>query len=145
MKTIGFNFTKIIAEKNKDFKEGKLINNSMEFTNLEREKIDILKEFEAVKLSFRYALTYTESEAVKDHKEGEIIFEGNIILSLDKDEGKDIFKSWKKKEIPPNIKILLFNFILRKCTSRALSIEEELNLPPHINIPQLSAKPQPQQ
>ncbi len=144
MQVIGFNFTKIAAEKFPTFKSGKSINNNIEFLSLDKEKIEILKDLEAVRISFKYSLTYKDSTESKE-KDGEVFFEGFIVLSLTKDESKDLLKVWKKKELPAGIRIPLFNLLIRKCAARALSLQEELNLPPHLSIPQLTPKSQTQQ
>lgn len=143
MQVIGFNFTRISAERFPEYKSGKTINNNIEFTSLDKDKIEVLKDLEAAKVSFKYALTYKDNADEKEiaPKDAEIIFEGVIILSLTKDESKELFKFWKKKELPASFRIPLFNLLIKKCAARALSFEEELNLPPHINIPQLAPKP----
>jgi hypothetical protein len=140
MQVIGFNFTKISAEKFPDFKTGRSINNKIEFTNLEKDKIDLIKDSEVVKIFFEYSLIFTEVEK-SDKKDAEIIFKGFMVLSLEKDEAKEILKSWKKKELPPSLKITLFNILLKKCAAKSLTLEEELGLPPHMAIPQLTPKP----
>ncbi len=148
MQIIGFNFTKISAEKTPSFKVGSSINTDIEFTNIEEEKVSLLKDgSEALSASFRFTVSYAEQKEKqeKSAKEGELIFEGKIILSATKDEAKDLMKNWKNKELPNNFKMPIFNFLLKKCAPRALELEEELNLPSHIPIPQLHPQPPAQQ
>lgn len=137
MQVIGFNFTKLSAERFPNYKSGKVVTNNIEFTNLEKEKVELLKDKEVVKLSFRYSLTYKNDDKTSD-KDGEIIFEGHVMLSLENEDGKELLKSWKKKELPPSFRIPIFNLLIRKCAAKALAYEEELNLPAHIAIPQLT-------
>ncbi|MDP3881539.1 MAG: hypothetical protein Q8Q31_01535 [Nanoarchaeota archaeon] len=137
MQVIGFNFTKLSAEKLPNFKTGKSVTNNIEFTDLEKQKIDLVKDTEVVKLSFRYSLAYKSEDKASD-KEAEIIFEGFLMLSLKEEEAKNLLKSWKKKELPPNFRVSIFNLLIRKCAAKALSYEEELDLPTHISIPQLT-------
>ncbi len=106
MQIIGFNLTKILAEKNKERITTKP-SNSIEFTNLEKEKINVLKDNEALKVSFKYSIDYEESEK-KDSKEGSILFNGMILVSVSKEESREITKAWKKKQLPPNTNIFLF-------------------------------------
>ena len=61
---------------------------------------------------------------------------------VDKDLSKEFIKLWKDKQIPKDRLIPLYNFILKKCSVRALQLEEDLNLQPHIPFPQV--KPQNQ-
>lgn len=141
MQLIGFNFTKISAEKTPKFKLGSAINTNIEFTDFEKEKIEILKDTEALRVSFKFSISYIESEEKKGVKDGELLFEGNLVLSAAKEESKEMFKSWKKKELPGPVRLFLFNIILKKCSTKALSLEEDIALPYHIPMPQLQAKP----
>tara|TARA_Y100000034_G_scaffold73888_1_gene88831 strand:+ start:105 stop:560 length:456 start_codon:yes stop_codon:yes gene_type:complete len=149
MQVIGFNLSKISAEKKSNIKDFSM-NTNIEFTDIEKEKIEALKESEAVKINFKFSINYEENskDDKKDSKTekpslGEVEFEGLLVMSVNKEESKNIQKSWKKKQLPPALQLPLYNFILRKCSARALSLEEELTLPPHIPFPQL--KPTDQQ
>ena len=147
MRIIGFNFTKIAAEKNLETYKPNVSTN-IEFLNVEKEDVNLLKDSEATRVSFKYTLSYDNAkdpESAKrkiEGKSGEVIFEGKIILSLDKDESKNIYKAWKKKELPNDFKVPLFNLILRRCTSKSLSLQDEIGLPPHIPMPRLEKKDQ---
>lgn len=143
MKIIGFNFTKIHAEKMKA--PTKLnMNNNIEFTNVEKESVEMLKDSEAVKLSFKYSLIYSskdEKEIKEEDKDAEVSFEGFVILSLEKDEAKDFQKAWKKKQIPKDATTPLYNFILKRCAPKAIPLQDDLQIPsPYLKIPQV--KPQ---
>ena len=95
MQVIGFNLTKMAGEKLQPQVTAKP-NTSIEFTNLEKEKIDLLKDAEAMKISFKHEIVYENPEK-KEDKEGTVSFQGNITLSVSKDESKEISKAWKKK------------------------------------------------
>jgi hypothetical protein len=141
MNVIGFNFTKVFAEKSSEFKPASSTNMNIEFTGVKKEEINVFKDIEAINITFRFFVAYTDAKEKKPQKEqpkeGEVILEGNILLSATKEEAKDILKSWKKKELPPSFNVPLFNLILKKCSTKALQLEEELNLPSHIPLPQL--------
>lgn len=146
MQVVGLNFKKILAERTPEFKNGSAINTSIEFTDLEKNKVDMIKESDVIEIYFRYTILYTEPDPSKkdtpQKKVGELCFEGVIIASLSKEELKEILKQWKKKEIPSGIKLALFNLILRKCAPKALNLEEDVGLPSHIPFPQLRPKAQ---
>ena len=91
---------------------------------------------DALKISFKFSITYTEKDK-KDEKFAEISIEGELILAVPKDESKNILKSWKKKELPAGIQISLFNLIIRKCTPKTVYLAEELSLPLPIQIPKI--------
>lgn len=137
MRIIGFGFTKIYAEKKLDLSQFN-INNHIEFINLEKEKANILKDAEAYKLIFKYNLEYVKKEQEKEEKQAEVSFEGFLMVSLNKEESKNFSKSWKKKEIPQENITPLYNFILKKCSSKSVFLQDEINLPsPYLKFPQL--------
>lgn len=138
MQIIGFNLTKILSERKPNFKAGN-IDHSFEFLNFEKEKMDILKDNEALKISFKYVINYNDP-VKKDEKTAEILFEGHMITLLPKEQIKSIQKDWKNKKIDNNLRAGLSNAILRKCSSRAALLTEELGLPPHIPIPLIQSK-----
>ena len=51
---------------------------------------------------------------------------------------KGLQVGWNKdKKMPENFRMTLFNLILRKSSLKALQLEEEMNLPTHIQLPTL--------
>lgn len=134
MQVLGFNFTKIQAERFLDAKPTKnhKINSNIEFTNVEKEKAEILNT-DLLKLSFKLNLIF-------DPKMGELNFEGAILIKAEDSKTKEIMKQWKDKKISEDVKVPLLNLILNKCTLKALQLEDELGLPKHINIPKLQIK-----
>ena len=153
MQVIGFNFTKISASRNKEIKHPSISTN-IEFLELEKEKIDLLKEQDSLRLDFMFSILYQNGELREKAKDkdkdkvpsmAEVKFEGNIILLSSEEESKELLKGWKKKDIDNNLRLSLFNLILKKCSARALALQEELNIPSHIPIPQVSPQAQPNQ
>ena len=141
MQVIGCTFTKIAAERSLSFKSNSSINTDIEFTEVNKEEMPLLKEAQALKINFKFGISYSTTPDKKGEKNGEVVFEGNILLSATKDEVKDLLKSWKKKEIPAPVRVPLLNFILKKCSAKALDLEEQLNLPPHIPFPLVKLQP----
>ncbi|NCN98957.1 hypothetical protein COU62_04295 [Candidatus Pacearchaeota archaeon CG10_big_fil_rev_8_21_14_0_10_35_219] len=137
MQVIGFNFTKIQGNKEKHSKQIN-VDAKIEFQDISKEKLDLLKDTEAVKLRFTHILNYKDVSTKKEDFMAQILFEGAITLNVSKEESKDIIKSWKKKKIPKNATVFLYNFILRKCAPKALQLQDELGLPSHIRIPSLT-------
>jgi len=136
MRIIGFNFAKISCERKKDIK-GKLdIKSNLQIESIEQEKIDIAGEI--LKFNYDYSITYEPGFA-------DILFKGSALVVPDKrDDIKQILKDWKKKKISDEIRIFVFNFIMSKCNLKALQLEEEFALPPHIPFPRLSKQTQQQ-
>ncbi len=139
MQPIGFNLKKILAQKSLEFKRGP-INTNIEFKEVKEEEITLLKDSNALKISFIFSISYAHPEKTPDtniENLGEVSFEGEIMFSVTKDEFKEITKSWKNKQIPDQFRIPLINFILTKCSTKALSLEDDLNIPFHIPFPQV--------
>ena len=137
MKIIGFNFTKLNAERTEMKKTPLGVATDIKFLNIEKEeKLDVLKSGDILKVDFSYTVSYQTTETKKSA--ASIIIEGFALIAAEKNEVKEILSVWKKKDLSTNFKLFLFNFILRKCTPKALSMESELDLPYHIPIPRLS-------
>ena len=146
MQIIGFGFTKITAFKLETFNRTSAnINTTMEFTDVKKEEIKILKDNnEGLKLNFKLSIDYTPQDSdkkqEKQDKQGEISFEGYLIVSVTKEESKNIQKSYKKKQMSPALLTPLYNFLLRKCAPKAMDLEDEIGLPLHIPIHQIKPK-----
>jgi len=142
MQIIGFNFTKMHGEKSPDFKSCGM-NTHVEFIDMEKDTVPFDEKLTALKASFKYILEYGDDlqEKKKAKILGEISFEGNIILSVTEEESKQLIKSWKKQKLSPDSLLPLYNFILKKCSLRSVVLQEDLNLPTHLNIPQLKKQP----
>jgi len=137
MRLIGFNFTKI-SGKREEKQEGQVkVNHHIEIVSVDKEKIDLIKEDNVLKFSFKYIVGY-------EPKFASIDFEGSILLLLDDEKAKQVIKEWKKKKTPEDVRIPLFNIILSKCNVKALQLSDELGIPSHIPLPKI-APGQPQQ
>ena len=130
MKIIGFNLSKILAEK-KEKVEGKIqINQNINIKEVTKDKIPISQN-EILSVRFVFTVDYSEDFA-------KLEFEGNVLLLPEKEELKVFLKSWKDKKIPDDFKTPLFNFIMSRCNIKALNLEEELSLPHHISMPRIN-------
>ena len=140
MKIIGFNFTKISAVKEIEF-SSRSITNHIDFTNVEKEKIALFQEEQALKISFHYIMAYSDKENLKEvsseDKKAEVVLEGQILLAVSSDEIKEFIKAWKKKEVPQEFTVPLYNFIFRKCGAKSILLQDDLGLPsPFLKVPQ---------
>lgn len=131
MKALGLNFTKLAAErKNPTVKDIK-INNKLDISSIEPAKTDLLNPKEGLlKVIFTYLVEYSPGVA-------KVNIEGSVLLSMPPKQSKQILKDWKKKKIQDEFKVFIYNFILNKSSLKALELEDELNLPPHIPLPRL--------
>lgn len=132
MRLIGFNFTKINAEK---FKEGfgnVKFNTKIDISSIDSLKSDVIKtKDELIKVDFSYVISYEPDFA-------KLELAGNIILSVEPKIAREVLKGWKDKQTSNEFRIFLFNIILRKSNIKALQLEEEIGLPNHIPLPSLN-------
>ena len=131
MRVIGFNFTKISIEKLKEITEIPKVKTEINIPEIKGVKSTILKtKEEIIEAKFEYIVNY-EPESAK------VNIEGRALLSVDPKVAKDILKQWKKKKMPEEFRMLLFNVVMRKSALKALLLADELNLPLHTPLPSL--------
>ena len=136
MKIIGFNFSKISAEKIKDI-DGKFeVKTNLEINKIEKHSIDLVSKnvANAAKVDFKFSVLYEPGFA-------KIFLEGFVLLMLEDAPFKELIKKWKNKKIQDEIRLPLFNFIMSKSNIKSLQFEEEFALPTHIPMPRLTAEP----
>ncbi|MEK6848774.1 MAG: hypothetical protein AABX65_04040 [Nanoarchaeota archaeon] len=137
MHIIGFNFDKILAERKKPLVSDLKIHTNIDVKDITEQKVEVFKDKEVLKFDFMFTIDYQKEIANLD-------FGGFILLAVDdKKQSKDILQRWKKKDIPAEIKLFLFNFILAKCSMKALQLEEDLGLPTHVQLPRLTMEADP--
>ena len=82
-------------------------------------------------LDFEFSLDYQPDIAIID-------ITGFVYYLEDPTRTKEIIKDWEKnKNIPIDIKQQVLNTIILKATIRALSLEQEINVPPHMPFPSI--------
>ncbi len=132
MTIVGFNFTKLGAEK-KDTARGKInISNNVTIDNVDEKKISLANDKQKV-LAFTFNFT-----SKYDPDIGSINFIGDILLMEEAKQAKEILDGWKKeKKLPKDIMTGILNTILNKCNIQALILSEQVNLPSPIPLPKL--------
>ena len=130
MQVIGFNFTKILAERI-GLPQGKVnINMTIDFPNLEKESAKALSK-EVLRTDFKFGIFY--------EKIAKFEFNGSVYFAATPEKIKETMKKWvKEKKLPDEARVPLLNFVLGKCNIKALQLEEEFNLPSHIPLPKVS-------
>lgn len=132
MRLIGFNFTKIQAERFKDRAESIKFNTKINLSSIEPIKSDALKtKEEIVRINFTYTLSY-EPEFAK------VELSGYAVLALDPKLAKDVIKGFKDKGTSDEFRVFVLNVILKKVNLKALQLEEELGLPLHLPLVSLN-------
>ena len=131
MKVIGFNFTKLSAERLKETVEDIKINTELDFPEIKETKSPFLKiKEELLEAKFEYKVNYEPGLA-------KVVIEGKVLFSVDEKTANEVLKQWKKKNLPEDFRILLVNVVMRKSALKALTLCDELNLPVHVPLPTL--------
>ena len=131
MRVVGFNFTKISIEKLKAEAENIKINTDISVSEIKQAKSGVFKTKEdLLEAKFSYNVNYDPGFV-------EVGLDGRVLLAVEPRVAKEVLKQWKKKKMPEDFKMLLFNMILRKSTLKALNLEDEMNLPLHLPLPSL--------
>lgn len=127
-----FKFLKVFAERAEDFKgELKIIPN-INIKSIDKHKSEPSKQ-ESLKVDFKFEVDYNDL--------GKISLEGNMYLLVDAKTMKEAISGWKDKKLDEEIQTIILNLIMHKSSLRALELEDELNLPLHVQIPRLQIQP----
>jgi hypothetical protein len=133
MKIISFILNKVLIERKNPIK-GKLeIKSGLHIADITKES-NPLSDKDSLRFDFIFTVGYTPDIA-------QIEIKGSLITLDEKDESKEILKDWKDKKIQESIRLPIINFIMEKCTIKAIELEEEMGLPIHLPMPKLSLKP----
>ncbi len=131
MNLIGFTIGKIHAELKEKIQDKLEIKTNINIKSITQEKIKLPSNDIPIRFDFDFEIKYMPEIA-------DISFSGSVMLAVNKKDSKKIIEDWKSKKINSEMQTPLFNFIITKTSLKALKIEEELNLPPHIPFPKVS-------
>jgi hypothetical protein len=131
MPIIGFNMTKINAEKKGAPKGSINVNANAQAKNVKETKMKMPKKQKALEIEFHYTAKY-------EPKVGKIDIEGNITLLEETKNADNILKEWKKnKKLPNNYFRPIINTVLSRCSVEAVIISRDVNLPPPVQMPKV--------
>ncbi len=137
MPIVGFNYTKILVEKKKPIRENIKVKNDMSISNIKKAEIAIAKQEGVLQVDFTYSADYQPNIAYLE-------IQGNLLFLDTPEETNKTLETWKKnKKLPSSIARQILNAILIKCSVKALSLSQDLNLPPHIRLPTISPRAAP--
>ena len=132
MKVLGLNFTKLNAEKLSIDTKGVKIGTHIDLSEIREVKSDFFSNKEKVLgIKFSYEIDYDPNFA-------KIKLAGNILISVNEQMSSQILEGWKTKNLPEEFRLSVFNLILKKSSLKALQLEDELGVPTHISMPQIS-------
>ena len=131
MTIVVFNFEKIQAERTSNLQVNINIRNNLNIIDVAQENLPIQKSEDVLKFTFEYVVEYMSDV-------GQIKIAGHILFMDDPKKTKEIIKYWKKeKKVTDEVMQQIINTILFRCNIKALSLSQEVNLPPHIPLPLL--------
>ena len=135
MPVVGFNLTKITAEKKGALKGSLKVDNNAKVESIKETKIDIGKSKQkTIEIEFTFTSTYEPKFAT-------IQIEGTLLFLEEEKVVKEITNEWKKKKkIPVNYIEYILNAILGRCSIEAILLSRELNLPAPFPLPRLRQK-----
>ena len=134
MPIVGFNFDKTSAEKTAQVQKGMQAAHNITIDSISKEELNLGKSTKkpGLKFSFEYNVKY-------EPKIGEVIIKGHILYTDNDKKIKEILASWSKdKKIEPALTSTLINTAIVKSTIKALTLSQDINLPPHLPIPTVS-------
>lgn len=133
MNIVGFNFTKVAAERKRAVVGTININNNIKIKEIGEAKIGIGgSDRKALKVSFTFSSEYTEDMAT-------LQLEGDLLLLLEKKKADDMLKGWKDgRKIPDEVAQKLMTHILDRCNIQALLLSKDLNLPSPVPLPKVN-------
>jgi hypothetical protein len=133
MTIIGFNFTKINAERKKPFDGQIKVQNSVKIDDVKESALTVGdKKQKTLVFEFSYISTYQPEI-------GSIELRGILIYMTEQKKVEEIAKNWKAKgkKLPEDVMAPVINTILNKCSITALQMSKEVSLPPQIDLPKI--------
>lgn len=128
MKLIGFNYTKINAERPQVSKKFEKVAQNLTILDITKEELDLMKDSNVLQVTFSHTINYEPGFAL-------IALEGIVLLQADQETIKNAVKEWKKdKKMTDDIKLALYKIILNRCALKSLNLEEALNIPHHMSL-----------
>ncbi len=136
MPIVGFVFDKIIAEKSKPIEGQVSVKRDVSIKSIRKEDVELgpKRKEELLKCDFEFSVKYEPSIGV-------IGITGHILYREEAPDLKKILDNWKKnKALPASLTALLLNAVLLRCNIKALSLTQDVGLPPHLQLPTVSPK-----
>lgn len=131
MPIVGFNFDQLNCERKHAITGQVKVSSDLSIKDVIEEKVSIGKTEDILKFNFEFKVSYDKS--------GVILIRGHILYLDEPKKVKEILKGWKKdKKLPQDIMAIVINTALFKCNIKALSLSQEVNLPPHLKMPRLA-------
>jgi len=136
---VGFNFERILAEKKSPINKELRIKPNVVIKDVKIEEANLGgdKKQKLLKILFEYQADYQP-------KIGNIEISGHLLYTGVQKEIEKIVDKWKKdKKMNDDILLQFLNTVLLRCNIKALSLSQEVNLPPQLRLPTINKKVDP--
>lgn len=134
MKLLGYNLKRISAERMSPITAELKVGMNVDIVDIKEAKQDFIKSDESlIAVDFAFGITYEEKVA-------KIVFDGTLLLSTEKTKANTLLKEWKNKNVDDDFRLLISNIVMKKSAVKAMQLEEDLNLPFHIQPPVIRKK-----
>ena len=131
MPIVGFNIDKTSAEKTNPVKKGIKAVHNIDVKSIKEEKLKLSEAQERLGLKFNFEFSVDYQPKI-----GKLLIAGHILYLEDEKQIKKILDGWNKnKKLEPELTAKLLNAAIVKCTIKALSMSQDINLPPHLHMP----------
>ena len=130
MPVVGLTLNNITAKRTADAVGPSNVGNNISINSVEEiNLVGIGKK--GLKLGFEFSVAYTDE---KKKPFGEMTMAGDVLFLAD--NPAEILMDWKKnKKLPEDINLQCINTVIRKCMSKAITLSEDVNLPPPMPLP----------
>ena len=132
MGIVGFGFSKMVVEKNKNATGKVNISNNISVTEVKEAKLSFGKtKQKGLEFTFKFTSKY-------EPKIGTIEMIG-FVIDMEKEETvNSVLESWNKdKKVPKEVLANVYNHVLNKCNIQALILSRDIQLPPPIPLPKV--------
>ena len=131
MSIVGFNFTRISAQRKTSVVGQVNINNNITLKDITEAKLGLAGQRGALRVSFAFKSEYTQDLATLE-------LEGDVLMLVESTKATTILDTWKKnRSVPKEVAEPLMNHILDRCNIQALLLAKDLNLPSPVPLPKV--------
>lgn len=130
MAIVGFNFTKLNIENKGVFKANEKVSSDLKLVDILPEKTAVEESKDLVKFMFEFSIDYAGS--------GYAVLAGDVVYLDEPERIKEILKTWAEQHaVKAELLQQILNTVLFKCNIKALTMSQDVGLPPHFKLPRV--------